>query len=80
MGVLKQKTINNINERTADFMTKREILILMIANIMTSEKLGFTPQFIELEKQENEKLSMKKLYRRYRVMCKLFYQAYPELA
>ena len=60
-------------------MTKREILILLIEDIMSNKKLGFTPQFIELEKQENEKLSMKKLYRRYRVMCKLFYKAYPEL-
>lgn len=60
-------------------MSKREVLVLLIADLMSNKKLGFTPQFIEIEKQENEKLSMKKLYRKYRVICKLFYKAYPEL-
>ena len=60
-------------------MSKREVLVLLIVDLMSNKKLGFTPQFIELERQKNEKLSMKKLYRKYRVICKLFYKAYPEL-
>ena len=60
-------------------MSKREVLVLLIADLMSNKKLGFTSQFIELEKQKNELLPMKKLYRKYRVVCNMFYKAYPEL-
>lgn len=60
-------------------MSKRKVLVLLIADLMSNKKLGFTSQFIELERQKNELLPMKKLYRKYRVVCNMFYKAYPEL-
>ena len=60
-------------------MSKREVLVLLIADLMSNKKLSFTSQFIELERQKNELLPMKKLYRKYRVVCNMFYKAYPEL-
>lgn len=58
-------------------MTK-ELLIRMIKSLMTLRKMGFSEQFIKLEMEECEHLSMKKLHRKYMVMYKRFCEKYPE--
>ena len=58
----------------------RQLLTDMIYMFITLKRMGFTEEFIQLELQECEYISMKKLYRKYCVILKFFYKKYPEYA